>query len=50
MRDLHLSKRDIDDLSYAQIYILMECIREVNNKISAEHKKAEAMMRIRPRR
>jgi len=48
MRDLHLSKHDIDNMSYAQIYIIMECIKEVNNKISSQQKKADAMLRIRP--
>jgi len=47
MRDLHLSKVDIDNLSYAQVYIFMECIKESNKAASDKQKSTVAMNQLR---
>ena len=51
MRDLHLSKVDIDNLSYAQVYVLMKCIKEANKAVKDRESAQKAMdqLKIRPR-
>ena len=44
MRDLHLSKSEIDNLSYGQIWLFLECLKEVNKLTEAEYNKAKRVM------
>ena len=47
MRDLHQQKSEIDNMSYAQVYIMMKSNREANHKATNAQRKAESMIRTR---
>jgi hypothetical protein len=44
MRDLHLSHADIGDLTIPQVYLYMQCLREVNQAKKQEYEMEKRKM------
>jgi hypothetical protein len=46
MRDLHLSHEDIGNLTLPQVYVYMQCLREVNEAHAKEHEREKAKIEL----